>query len=390
MIPRVITTAGPFWESELVERARVTGTLRVAPRALQPGHIHRALVVDRVPAVLVGAEIPWLSPGLISAWRHMGALVIGVSDPYHRRGERMLEEWGCHYVLDDPDPQQVAAIIGVAASPQLRDSLPARVPAVIAVGGPRGAPGRTEIAVALAWLARCRGSTLLVEADTSPALGLRLGISPPSRPYQLVAAHGMDLLLWSPRGSVVGMQQTAWSRLFDYETVVVDLGPDPARFDSWVGERVVVCRASPSGIVRAASLLARLGARPPVRTVVNRLGGGHSHHRMMNHLTAWAGRPPDAVIGELEDLRWGKPPPPSLTAPLRPLLESLAGVGGELGSYPVTAEHAQIADGHQGRIEHPGHSFGSRGVVEVHKEAVPPSLGSRTGFDPGEVGAPGG
>ena len=252
MIPQVITTAGPLWESELVERARATGTLRIAERAFHPAQVHRALADRRARTVLVGAEIPWLSPGLVGAWRRMGAVVIGINDPYHPPSCRLLEEWGCHFVLEEPDPEWTAAALGVAL-PATPVPVAPTGPKMVAVGGPRGAPGRTEVALGLAWLAARDGPCLLVEADTSPALGLRLGLPPPPQIHQPVTADGIDLLLWDPRGSAGGILHSGWSRFWDYRTVVVDLGPGHQAFERWPGERVVVCQASPSGIVRAAS-----------------------------------------------------------------------------------------------------------------------------------------
>lgn len=109
MIPRVVTTAGPVWESELADRARATGRLRIVDRAFHPVQVQRALAGGRARAVLVGGEIPWLSPGLIRAWRRMGAVVIGVDHPDQPSARRLLEQWGCHVVIDEADPEWTAA-----------------------------------------------------------------------------------------------------------------------------------------------------------------------------------------------------------------------------------------------------------------------------------------
>ena len=143
MIPRVVTTVGPLWETELVERARMTGTLRIAERAFHPAQVHRALAEQQPDAVLVGTEIPWLSHGLVNTWRQMGTVVIGVNDPYQPVKCRLLEE---------PDPEQAAAILLATRSTNTCHTTP-KSPKMVAVGGPRGAPGRTEVAVGLAWLA---------------------------------------------------------------------------------------------------------------------------------------------------------------------------------------------------------------------------------------------
>ncbi len=391
MIPRIVTTAGPLWESELVERARMTGTLRITERAFHPTQVHRALEEQRARAVLVGAEIPWLSPGLVGAWRKMGAAVIGVNDPHHPPSSRLLEDWGCHFVLEEPDPEWAVAALRVASPAPDAAPVGRAGPKVVAVGGPRGAPGRTEVALGLAWLAARNGPCLLVEADTSPALGLRLGLSPPTRLHEPVTVDGIDLLLWDPRGSSGGVLHSGWSRLWDYRTVVVDLGPGHRAFEKWPGERVLVCRASPSGIVRAASLLATLGKGRYSWMVINRLAANeHLRREVPSHLSTWTGRQPDALIGELDDLQWGMPPPASIQAALEPLAARFSQTGKEsLGGW-VASQPAQVTHGNQVRLEHRVHPLGSGRVDQVDKEAVTPCFGGGTGLDPGQVGPPGG
>ena len=390
MIPRVVTTAGPWWESELVERARHTGALRITERASHPAQVQRALGERGARAVVVGAEIPWLSRRLVGAWRGRGAMVIGVDDPHHSPHARLLEDWGCDLVLDAPDPEWAAAALR-AASPASDTGPAPPSPTVVAVGGPRGAPGRTEVALALAWLASRRGPCLLVEADTSPALGLRLGLSPPARPHEPVAAAGIDVLLWSAGGTAAGMLNSGWSRLWDYPTTVVDLGPGRRALQEWPGHKVVVCRASPTGIVRAACFLAGLKPGCEPRLVVNHVDGDEQVRRdLLHHLAAWAGRRPDAVIGVLDDLRWGEPPPVSLQGALEPLADRLQETGGGSWGGMVAPQHPQVADRNQVRVEHFGQTPGPRRVDQVDEKTITPGFGGGARFYPGQVGAPGG
>ncbi len=180
MFPQVITTAGPLWESELVERARATGTLRIAERAFHPAQVHKDLAEGRARTVLVGAETPWLSPGLVGAWRRMGAVVIGKNDPYHPPSCRLLEERGCHFVVEEPDPEWTAAALGVALSVTPVPVAPTG-PKVVAMGGPRGAPGRTEGALGLGscpgWPLPAGGSRYL--SRSGAAAGTPLAASNP-------------------------------------------------------------------------------------------------------------------------------------------------------------------------------------------------------------------
>lgn len=390
MIPRVVTTAGPVWESELVERARATGTLRIVKRAFHPAPVHRALAEGRARVVVVGAEVPWLSAGLVAAWRRMGAVVIGINDPYHPSGQHLLDNWGCHAVLEDPDPEWAAASLSATLPPE-DPSPPPPAPKVVAVGGPRGAPGRTEVALGLAWLAARYGPCLLIEADTSPSLGLRLGLPPPAEPHQVVTVGRIDLLLQDPRGSSGGLLRTGWSRFGDYRTVVVDLGPGVSALREWPGTRVVVCEACPTGIVRAASLLGRLGSDTSSHMVINRLPPDDGLGREISrHLTEWTGARPAALIPDLDDLEWGAPPPPSIRAALAPLTARLDLDGGPSPDGPVTPQHPQAADRNQVRLEHRCQPLRPRGVDQVDKEPVAPCLMGGARLDPGQIGAPGG
>ena len=389
MIPRVVTTAGPMWESELVDEARLTGSLRIVRRAFHPVQVQDALRQRAAQGVLVGAEIPWLSPGLIDAWKQRGAAVIGIDDPYQPVNRGLLEDWGCDYVLEAPDPTWAATVL--RAGFQFVDPAPVedQMPGLVAVGGPRGAPGVTEVSLGLAWMAARTGSCLLIEADPSPSLGLRLGLPPPTNAHEPVTVHGIDILLRGAGESSVGMLSSGWSRLWDYQTTVVDLGPYLDSFEQWPGQRVVVCRASPSGIVRAASFLATLGAGQRPWVVVNHLEAEESmQSSVLSHLGAWAGGRPDAVIGELDDLEWGKPPPAALQSALTPLMSRLRQSWMQSSGGPVASQHAQIAHCYQVRVEHLGQSVGSRRVDQIDKEPVAPRLVGGPGLDPGQVGAP--
>ena len=391
MIARVVTTAGPLWESELVDRSRYTGLLRIVGRASHPSQVQRALSERAARAVIVGAEIPWLSRRLVGAWRLRGAMVIGVNSPCRPSHGRLLEDRGCEVVLEAADPEWVAAALRARApTPDLPDD-PPPYPTVVAVGGPHGAPGRTEVALGLARIASRKGSCLLIEADPSPALGLRLGLSPPDRPYEPVPSGEIDVLLWRADGSRTGMLRSGWSMLWDYRTTVVDAGPGRDAFREWPGQKVVVCRATPSGIVRAAHFLSRPDPGHPPLLVVNRLEADQNVDRaIMRHLAAWAGRMPDATVGELDDLRWGRPPPRSLLDALKPLADRLRPTDEPSSGDPVAPQHSQIAHGNEVRVEHFGQTFGARGVDQVDEEPVPPGFGGGTRLYPGEVGAPSG
>lgn len=390
MIPRVATVVGPWWESELVDRARLAGTLKITQRAFRPAQVQQAIRNRRTGAVVVGPDIPWLSPGLVTAWRDMGAIVIGVNHPYHRGADLLLQDWGCDFVLSEPDPEEIASVL-LAASPTMGDPPVTRPgPKVVAVGGPRGAPGRTEVALGLAWLAARAGSCLLIEADSAPSLGLRLGLPPSSGPHQTVP-NGIDVLLWRPNRSAVGLLAGGWSKMAQYQTTVIDLGPSLDSYEEWPGERVVVCDASPSGIVRGALFLGKLKATRPPWLIVNRLEADERlRAEVLLHLDVWAGKRPDALVENLKDLHWGKPPPASLLEALEPLMNRLnEAEDASLGS-PVATQHLQVAHGNQVRVEHFGQAFGSGGMDQIDKETVAPRFGGGTGLYPRQIGSAGG
>ncbi len=390
MIPRVVTTVGPLWESEMVERARLVGALRITERAAHPAGVQRGLRERAARAVIVGAEIPWLSPSLVRTWQRSGAVVIGINPSCDFTQARLLAHWGCDLVLETPDPESAAAAIRAVLPPIDTDPAPVQHPTVVAVGGPHGAPGRTEVALGLAQLASRNGSCLLIEADPSPALGLRLGLNPPDRPYEPVAVGEIDVLLWRADTSTAGMLKSGWSRMWEYQTTVVDVGPGRQALREWPGRQVLVCRASPSGIVRAAYFLARLDPGPRTRVVVNHLDAEQqTGGEVVEQLAAWAGREPDATIGKLDDLRWGEPPPDSLLSSLAPLLAGLQATGPGSWGDLIASQHPKVADRNQVRVEHFGQALGPRRVNQVDEKPIPPGFGGGTRFYPGEVGAPG-
>jgi MinD-like ATPase involved in chromosome partitioning or flagellar assembly len=213
---------------------------------------------------------------------------------------------------------------------------------LLAITGGAGAPGRTEVALALAWRRSGRGRCILVDADLeAPSLAVRLGVAPrPDLADAVDAVHiagdlAPDLIHPAGRlGIVTGSHRPGEPPLrpepvFDVvdaartgATVVVDTGRWPlgAEIVKAATTAVVVADASPSGIVRGAALLAEWAGPPPV-LVINRATTRVGD--VVQAARRWTGLDPAAVIpfrrSIMATARRGGPPD-------RHVLRHLAGV----------------------------------------------------------------
>lgn len=190
---------------------------------------------------------------------------------------------------------------------------------LVAVTGPRGAPGRTEIALALgvAWAAH---QTAVVDLDlAAPGLALRAGIPP--RPDLADVAAGLAESGCLPPGTlrrmagtrlVVGSHRSvppgvarlvAEAVLRAVPVVIVDAGPagpdDPLL--ARANRIVLVLEGSPAGIVRTAEFLSGWHLRPP-ELVVNRVRPG-DHCDVVMAVRRWTGLDPAVVVGERAAVR---------------------------------------------------------------------------------------
>lgn len=306
------------WEAALVRAARLGGGARVAARCTGPWQVDEAL--RYVEAVVVGAETPWLTEATLARWRAAGALVVGVHcDP---PGQSLLLRGRCDLVLPDHTPPlELLARLAVLPPPKGSPRPAARR---FLVTGPRGAPGRTEVAIALAWALAESGSTLLAELDAeAPTLGLRLGI-PPGTPREGPSLHHLDRvdLLVLPPGGPLAFSLTA--RLLEtarlrYRAMVLDVGPPGNATTTGADETVLVCEGSPLGSVRAARLAASWGGPVP-RLVVNRVPREPARRAVaLTTVRRAVGLEPEAVIDRLDPPPWGRAPAEPMVAALRVL-----------------------------------------------------------------------
>ena len=144
-------------------QAKETAEVRLVLRAYRPEEVEEE--AHRLDVVVAGAETTWVTPARIAAWRHRGLRVVGIFPCGDGPARQRLVAGGADEVLPDDTPagevvrtirllRPAAAV--VAASPTAR---------VMVVTGPPGAPGRTEVALALAWQWAARRRTLLLDLD---------------------------------------------------------------------------------------------------------------------------------------------------------------------------------------------------------------------------------
>ncbi|MFQ5949054.1 MAG: CpaE family protein, partial [Acidimicrobiia bacterium] len=194
----------------------------------------------------------------------------------------------------------------------------------VAVAGPRGAPGRTEVALALAWQWATNRPTLLIDLDLeAPAIAIRLGRPP--RPdisdvADAVHANGrlptdavqqvgrLNLIVGSHRAEEPALRpmlvdDVVEAALGSYELVVLDLGPRPAD-DGLLKQSdhaVVVAEASPNGLVRAARLTAEWSGPPPA-LVLNRIPNV-DRTDVIRAARRWTGLDPIALVPDRQRIR---------------------------------------------------------------------------------------
>ncbi len=183
----------------------------------------RARVLDGAEAVAEGYAVlvaddltSFLTHRLVETLHRSGRRVLGVYDPVEPAGRNHLLELGVDDTITSLSaPEEfLAAIDGLALAAaadldgELRDlvgpteqALDAGAAApgrgtVVAVGGPAGGPGATEVALGLsAAVARRGGSVALVDADdVAPSVAQRLGLPlhPNIRAVAEAVEHGAD------------------------------------------------------------------------------------------------------------------------------------------------------------------------------------------------------
>jgi len=328
------------WESRLVAAARTSATVRLVLRAFLPTEV--ADQAGTLDVVVVGSETPWATTARLSAWKRDGLRVVGVHPVGDRPAADRLRAAGVDLVLaDDIGADAMLREIRLVEPAASRDE---GTCALVAVTGARGAPGRTEIALAIAWNLSGRSDTVLIDADLeAPAMAIRLGIAPrPDLADAVDAVHaGGDLartmlhrigrLAVLPGSHRPGEPALRPEPIFDVvdaarstRSTVVDTGPWPGNQEVVKASTMalMVADSTPVGIVRAAAM-ASSWTGPPPKLVLNRV-----RRSQRTDVTAavrrWTGLDPVAVIPVLPAMARASR---SASAPVSRLRSLLGGLG---------------------------------------------------------------
>ncbi len=282
-----------------------------------------------IGSVVLVSEQPRLHRGVVTDFTAAGVAVVGV--PKSPDGEDRLRALGIAQMLtaDDDAGAVVTSVSGASAhavrverTPEVSDTLAGQRGIVIVVWGPTGAPGRTTLAVSMAYELALTEPTFIVDVDTyggavAQALGLldeAPGVAALARAslhgtlsedsvrrHALQAARGLRVLSGITRADrwtelSAAALEPVWELLRTQAAVtVVDCGfalerDEELQYDTHAPQRnaatlsalaaadvvVAVGSAEPLGIQRLVHALADLDTVAPVETtprlvVVNRV-----------------------------------------------------------------------------------------------------------------------
>ena len=321
MTPRVATVlSARDWEPSLVTAARETAAVRMVLRAYQPEEVEG--MRSEIDVVVAGAETSWVTPAQIASWRRSGLRVVGVHPAGDAPARDLLEAGGAHDIVPDDTPATaILQAIRFLRTEQIAPE-PVAMGQVVAVTGPRGAPGRTEIALALAWNWANGTPTILLDLDTvAPSLAVRLGLPPRPDltdvadavrssgrlpPDGIQPAGAVKVVVGSHRPGEPPLRATIAEDVAaaaSFPVVVLDLGPSES--DSRLLKRaehaVLVVDGSATGLVRAARVAAEWSGPPPV-LIINR-ADSRDRDDLVAAARRWTGLEPAATIPEHRKIR---------------------------------------------------------------------------------------
>jgi hypothetical protein len=192
---RLVTAGvGAAWESALVQACQDGAVpAAVIQRCYDLGDLLASAAAGKAEVAMVGAGVRWLDRETLARVGAAGLAVLGIVPLGDEGSERRLLQLGVDYVVSDdtsptvlvdlaravlaarrrqgPGGPSPAARAPVARPPQARTPLgnaePEEPGTLVVVWGSKGAPGRTTIAINLAFESLPLVSeTLLVDADT--------------------------------------------------------------------------------------------------------------------------------------------------------------------------------------------------------------------------------
>jgi hypothetical protein len=184
---RMVTAGvGAEWEAALVQACQAGRvSAQVLHRCYDLGDLLAVAAAGQAEVAVVAADTRWLDRDALARLAAAGLAVVGVASAGDEGSERRLRQLGLLHVASDADPPDVlvdrarAALAadpapdpGLADEPPRPDEPPPPADGdtrriLAAVWGPKGGPGRTTVAVNLAFeAAAVGGEVLLVDADT--------------------------------------------------------------------------------------------------------------------------------------------------------------------------------------------------------------------------------
>jgi hypothetical protein len=162
---RLVTAgAGAAWEAALVQACQAgTVPAEILHRCYDLGDLLAVAAAGQAEAAVVAASTRWLDHDALARLAAAGLTVVGVAPAGDEDSERRLRQLGLHHVGADTDPP--AALVdltraALTAEPAPSPPEPPDAPppsghdtphTLLAVWGPKGAPGRTTVAVNLAF-----------------------------------------------------------------------------------------------------------------------------------------------------------------------------------------------------------------------------------------------
>ena len=204
MKTRLVTAGvGAAWEAALVQACQAGQVgAQVLHRCYDLGDLLAVAAAGQAEVAVVAAGTRWLDRDALARLTAAGLAVVGVASAGDEDSERRLRQLGLLHIASDEDPPDILvdrARAALAAEPDPAGEPPdpageplrpaggpldpagelagsgdragqpdgGRRRALVAVWGPKGGPGRTTVAVNLAFeAAAAGGEVLLVDADT--------------------------------------------------------------------------------------------------------------------------------------------------------------------------------------------------------------------------------